>query len=140
MQLLPPLTLTTALTAYVPTSQVALNAQPRNLTIQAALTYVSGGTTTDVYVQTTLDGGVTWTDIANFHFTTSSARKIVNLTARTPVTSQVTPGDGAMSSNTAQDGVLGPLFRTKVTTTGTYSGGTSLRVDVHSDQIASYPA
>src|SRR5438105_4544902 len=129
MQLLPPLTLTTALTASVPTSQVLLNAQPRSLTIQATLTYGSGGTTTDVYVQTTLDGGVTWTDIANFHFTTSSARKVVNLTARTPVTSQVTPSDGAMSSNTAQDGVLGPQFRTKVTTTGTYGGSTSLRVD-----------
>ena len=121
--------------AEVATSPAQFLVAPRNACIQANFTYDSGGTTVDAYVQTSLDGGSTWCDIAQFHFTTASARKVFNLNSQTPETTQVTPTDGTMSANTAQDGVLGTRFRVKYVTTGTYGGASSLVVSMHSDQV-----
>ncbi len=95
-----------------------------------SFTYGSGGTTADAWVQTSLDGGTTWTDIANCHLTTASARKVYNLSSLTPVTTVYTATGGSLASNTAKDGVIGSWLRVKYTTTGTYAGGTSLTVDV----------
>jgi hypothetical protein len=100
-----------------------------NVTWQAALTYGSGGTTVDVYAQTSVDGGVTWTDVANFHFTTVAPfRLIQNVSSVTPVVASATPTDGAMTANTGLSGVFGNMWRVKVITTGTYAA-TTLRVD-----------
>ena len=125
-------TITTALTgstAATSVLQVGGLMGVESVTLQATFTYGSGGTTAAAYVQTTLDGGVTWIDIANFAFTTSSAIKVATLSALTPVTTVYTPTDGTLSSNTVKDGVLGNQFRVKVTTTGTYAASTTLRVD-----------
>jgi hypothetical protein len=37
------------------------------------------GLTVDAWVQSSADGGATWFDIANFHFTTASAKKLFHL-------------------------------------------------------------
>lgn len=124
----------TAAVAAVVNNPVKFSAPPNSLVVQGALTYGSGGTTIDCWVQTSVDGGATWTDIANFHFTTSAARFLFNLNSQTPVTTEYTPTDGSLASNTAKDGILGPQFRTKVTTTGTYAGNTSLSIDIACDQ------
>jgi hypothetical protein len=128
------LTITTALTAQVSPvleSRPGVAGLPAEAAlIQANFTWGSGGTTVDAWVQTTLDGGGTWTDVCNFHFTTSSARAIANVSALTPVTTIYTPTDGSLSSNTCKDGIVGQQWRTKVTTTGTYAGGTTLQVNV----------
>lgn len=130
------LAITTATAAVISTAAIAKGGSPSNLTIQGAFTYGSGGTSADAWVQTSLDGGATWTDIANFHFTTSSARFIYNLSAATPKTTEVTPTDGTLASNTAVDGVLGPMFRVKSTTVGTYAGSTKLRVDIQAGGVS----
>lgn len=132
------LPITTALAAAV-TPAVTLNGTPRNLTIQGNFTYGSGGATVDGYVQSSLDGGLTWTDLCNFHFTTSSLRKAFNLSASTPVTTQATPSDGSIAANTAQDGLLGPKLRVKYVTTGTYAGGTVLAIDIQSIDLPANP-
>lgn len=114
-----------------PNSQITLNDPPRNLTAQAVFTYGSGGTSVDAYLQTSVDGGATWFDIANFHFTTASAKALFNLSSQTPVTTQfTTPTDGSLTANTSKDGLVGPLFRVKLMSVGTYAGGTTLRIDV----------
>jgi hypothetical protein len=95
--------------------------------IEAQFAYGSGGTTCKVWIQTTLDNGQTWLDIACLAFTTASATKIINLSGLTPVTMAITPTDGSMADNTVQDGVLGSALRATITTTGTY-GSTSLSV------------
>ena len=124
-------TITTAITAQTSTAlQVQGQMGVESATIQANFTYGSGGTTAAVWVQTSIDGGLTWVDIANFAFTTSSLRAVVTLSALTPVTSIYTATDGTLASNTVKDGVIGHQFRTKTTTTGTYAGGTTLRVDL----------
>jgi hypothetical protein len=97
-------------------------------TIQIKLAYGSGGTTLKVYVQTSLDQGSTWVDVSCSAFTTASATKIVNLSGLTPKTTAATPSDGAMTDDTALDGVLGDRFRVKITSTGTYAGSTTLSV------------
>jgi hypothetical protein len=128
-------TITTAISPAVTTTPLPLNGQPRNATLQGNFTYGSGGTSVDCYVQTTLDGGTTWADVAQFHFTTASARKVFNLSSATAQTTQVTPTDGSLSSNSAQDGVLGPQWRVKYQSSGTYAGGTTVRIDICTDQL-----
>lgn len=103
--------------------------RPDNLAIQGNFTYGSGGTTMDAWVQSSLDGGNTWIDVCNFHFTTASARFVFNLSALTAVTAEYTPTDGTLAANTAKDGILGNLYRAKWTSVGTYAGGTTLSLD-----------
>lgn len=90
-------------------------------TIEAKLSYGSGGTSLKAWVQVTIDDGQTWMDIACFAFTTASAIKVVNLSALTPVTTAFAPSDGAMADDTVKDGVLGSAMRVKLTSTGTYA-------------------
>lgn len=98
-------------------------------TVQFRFAYGSGGTTAKAYLQTSLDQGTTWVDIACEAFTTSSSVQVVNLSGLTPKTSAATPGDGALADDTCVDGILGDRLRVKITTTGTYVGTTlSVRV------------
>lgn len=94
--------------------------------LQLNFTYGSGGTKVTAYVQTSLDQGVSWIDVWCGTFTTSSAKKVVNLSALTPKTTAVTPTDGALADDTAVDGVIGDRWRLKYTSTGTYAGNTAL--------------
>src|SRR5215469_17534026 len=106
---------------------------PNNALLQGKLTYGSGGTTVDAWVQTSIDGGGSWCDVANFHFTTASARFIFNLSSTTVITTQATPTDGTMAANTSSSGLIGPRWRVKYSSTGTYAG-TTLEVDMEADQ------
>lgn len=127
-------TITTALSAVAQTpSPSTLGMAPCNsLVLQAKFTYGSGGTTVDAYVQTTVDGGVTWFDIANFRFTTSTLSKlsVITMFPSTAFTAGTAPGSAALASNTVLPGILGDQFRVILTTTGTYAGGTTLVVDM----------
>lgn len=130
-------TITTAAAGVTGTVWEFASDVPRNVTLQGNFTYGSGGTSVDVWVQSSLDGGTTWCDIANFHFTTSSARKVFNLSSLTPVTTQATPTDGTLTANTAVDGLIGGKLRVKVTTVGTYAGNTTLAIDAITARIES---
>lgn len=101
------------------------------LTVQCAFTVGGGGTTAKAYLQTTLDNGTTWFDIACFSFTTSSLTNIYNLTSNTAKTTAVVPGNAVLTANTVVDGLIGNKLRTRYVTTGTYTGTTTLKVDVH---------
>ena len=57
----------------------ALGPGPFNLGLEAEFDYGTGGTSVDAYVQTSFDMGVSWIDVAEFHFTTASANAIFNL-------------------------------------------------------------
>ncbi len=96
------------------------------LALQAAFLYGSGGATVKAWVQTTLDAGASWIDIANFAFTTAAATKVIVL-QRKPVAS-FSPTDAALADNTVKDGVLGSRLRVKYTSVGTYAGATSLAI------------
>lgn len=86
----------------------------------------SGGTSVVAYVQSSADNGTTPIDIAAVAFGTASENAVHNFSALTPKTTQVTPTDGAMTSDTAVDGIVGDRFRVKIVVTGTYAGSTQL--------------
>lgn len=92
----------------------------RSMSAQLSFAHGTSGTSVDAYLQTSLDGGATWIDIANAHWTTSSAVAVLNFFTDEGVDAFV-PSDGAMSSNTNQQGVLGNQVRLKLTTVGTYA-------------------
>lgn len=123
-----PTLITTAITGDVADGPYAFEVgRVSSLTIEAIFTYGSGGTSCTAYVQTSLDGGSTWIDIYAFQATTASMSRVVNLTSAA-VTTPATPTDGSLTANTVVNGILGALYRVKVTTVGTYGGSTSLRV------------
>jgi hypothetical protein len=113
-------------------------ALPTSMTLQANFTYGSGGTSVDAYVQTSLDGGATWVDVAEFHFTTSSLRSLYNLNSSTSVTTQYTATDGLLSANTAKDGIFGNQWRVTYVSVGTYAGSTSLRIDAFANGLTAF--
>ncbi len=128
--------ITTALTGEVITSSPDIQGQTQeyldNLegmlaaTLSVNFVYGSGGTTCIVTVETTLDQGTTWTEVARFAFATASEHNQVNLSGLTPVTTVYTPA--ALSSDSVKDGIMGDRWRAKVTSTGTYAGNTSVSV------------
>lgn len=101
-----------------------------SLVLLANFVRAGGGTTAKAWVQTSFDGGTNWIDIANFAFTTSTALRLFHLT-NAAITSIATPVDGTTADNTAVDGILGPLYRVKLTTTGTYTGASSFTITAH---------
>jgi hypothetical protein len=96
-------------------------------TIQARFTYGAGGTTCRLMIDTSYDQGLTWCEVARFAFTTANARKAVNLSGLTPVTTHY-DASAALSDDTVKDGLLGDRLRARVTSTGSYTGDTSVSV------------
>jgi hypothetical protein len=117
--------ITTAVTAVV-TTPVILAAGLKALALQARFQYGATGTTVKVWVQTSLDKGASWTDVACFAFTTASARKVatVAMAALAPAAAS----DGALADDTVLNAPLGDRVRVKYTTTGTYATNTLLDV------------
>ncbi|MBI4367273.1 MAG: hypothetical protein HY543_10680 [Deltaproteobacteria bacterium] len=96
----------------------------QSLAIFCNFVYGSGGTTCAAVVQTTFDD-TNWIDIARFDFTTSSGAKVANLLASL---SKAVTAVAALSAEGVLDGILGAKLRTRVTSTGTYAGTTSIAV------------
>jgi hypothetical protein len=94
------------------------------MTAQMRLAWGSGGSSLKAYLQTSLDGGTTAVDIACVVFGAASETALLNFSALTPKITQVTPTDGAMTDDTAVDGILGTMFRVKLVSTGTYASQT----------------
>lgn len=132
---LAPVTLTTAVTSTTSSVLQFRRGAPRQLTLLCIFTYGSGGTTADAYVQTSIDGGATWTDIANFHHTTASLTRIYNLSALTAVTTVYTSLDGTIANDTAKDGIIGTQIRVKYKSAGTYGGSTTIAVYATSSDL-----
>ncbi len=126
--LLDPLTISAAVSAIATDPILGLGGVDY-LTVEAKFLYGSGGTNATAYVQTSLDGGLTWVDIMCFQFTTAAASKVSSVTTHiAPGTQAFAPSDGGLSANTIINGVIGDRIRLKYVTTGTYGGATSLAV------------
>jgi len=111
---------------YIDQAQGALGA-----TIEANFVYGSGGDTLKVIVETTLNQGITWIEIARLAFAQASAEKVINLSALTPVTTVYAPT--ALSDDTVKDGILGDRFRARTLkgAGAAYAGNTSLSLRLH---------
>ena len=96
------------------------------VTLSARLAYGSGGTSCYAVVETSLDQGVTWVQIARFDFTTSGLQKVMSVSGLTPRIAAATAG--SLAADTALDGTLGDRLRATVVSTGTYAGSTVVSV------------
>jgi hypothetical protein len=95
---------------------------------QVRFSYASGGVSVRLFIQTTLDQGQTWVDIASFSFGTSSDLTMFGLSKLAADGTTTTPTDGALSADSVVNGVLGDELRCKYVVSGTYGGGTMLAV------------
>lgn len=102
------------------------------LSVQLRFAYGSGGTMVRAYLQSSLDQGTTWYDMACALFDTAALIVPLNFSGLTPLGFTGSPPaaleltDGAMPDNTSIDGLLGDRVRLKLVTTGTYGGGSIL--------------
>lgn len=94
------------------------------LAVEAKFVYGAGGTDCKVWVQTSLDGGITWIDIMCFAFLLATASKVSAVNTQIALAAGVTPTDGTLGDNTILNGLLGDRVRLKITTTGVYAGTT----------------
>jgi hypothetical protein len=120
--------ITTAKTAEAQTAITDLDGMS-GLSLLCELLGASGGSTISAWVQTSLDGGTTWLDIALFTFTTSAAKKwcVLQNAAAKAIASYT-----ALAVEGVNDGLLGDRLRVVLTSTGTYTNTTiSLRAHVH---------
>ncbi len=109
---------------------VVIGTPAKYLTAQAKFLYGAGGTNVTVYIQTSIDNGVTWLDVMSFQFTTAAATKVSACSLDVALAAAVTPTTGSLAANTILNGLLGNQFRAQYVTTGTYSGATSIKVDI----------
>lgn len=120
MPALATLAITTAVTNSTSTPIEGLG-RLGGVSLSATLTYVSGGTTAKAYVQTSLDGGTTWHDIACFAFGTAGATKRGHI-SRQQTLAIGAPTTGTLTDDTLVQGYLGDRLRVAFTSTGTYVG------------------
>jgi hypothetical protein len=122
--LLPTYTITAAATTTSEVMSLGQIPAAQAISVQAVFVYGSGGTTAKAYVQTSLDNGVTWIDVASFAFATATATKVSAVNIYTAVAAAVTPTDGTLTDNTILSGIFGDRLRVKLITAGTYAGTT----------------
>lgn len=137
MQLLPPTVITTAGTVTGSPFQIrqSPNAQGEAMAVamQATVTVATGGGSIQVFLQTSFDGGTTWVDAANVGFVNTPGKAVAAVSSTTSMTAPTaiaTTGDGLLGNNTVVPGMVGSWWRAKVVSTGTYTGGTTVKVDV----------
>ncbi len=86
----------------------------------------AGGISVDAYLQETPDGGTTWFDLVNAHFTAAGV-SLFSLVHGAAANLAVT--DASLASNTVLNSGVVPLFdkyRLKIVSVGTWNAGTSL--------------
>ena len=112
--------------AGVSLSPVVVHGGVRALDLQARLDVVgSPGTSAKAWVQTSIDGGATWLDLACFAFSSVSAVKAARLPGGA-LKSPAAISEGTLADDSASDGPFGERFRVKVTSVGTFGAGTTL--------------
>jgi hypothetical protein len=85
------------------------------LTLQSKFTRSSGGTTLKAYLQTSLDDGTTWVDVACHAFATTTASKASAINRGiAPASQAFAPSDGSLADDTIVEGALGDRVRVKL--------------------------
>ncbi len=88
-----------------------------------------GGTTIDVFIQTTFDDQTTWVDIMQFAFLVTAGTQIMSVRGDTAIIADIAPTDGGgPGDGIAIDGLIGSHVRARIVTTGTYTGTTTIDV------------
>jgi hypothetical protein len=128
--LLQSLSLTVTNAGTYPTEAISIPMGASVITAQAAFARGSGGTTCDVFIQTSVDNGSTWIDVMQFAFATTTVTKISSVRPYIAMAANVTPTDGSLSDNTILDGLIGDRLRVKTVVVGVYGGASTLDVNI----------
>jgi hypothetical protein len=83
-------------------------------------------------LQTSLDGGLSFTDIGNYTAYLTGGVGIYTINGNTAVPTPVQQTD--TMTNSTQQGILGSLIRCKLQSFGSYQNGTSVRIDAFCPQ------
>lgn len=94
-------------------------------TIVARFAYGSGGTSLIARIQTTLDGGQTWYDVARFDFAMAPVTRCATISG---LQSQGVASLVSLAAEGINDGLLGNMFRVVIDSTGSYAGNTLLDI------------
>ena len=124
------LSLTVTAAGTYPSDEISIPMGASVIVAQAAFARAAGGTTCDVFVQTSVDNGSTWIDIIQFAFATTTVTKISGVRPYIALAANVTPSDGGLSDNTILDGMIGDRLRVKTVVVGTYLGASTLDVNI----------
>lgn len=99
-----------------------------NLTLLGDFEYGAGGTSLDVYLATSFDGAL-WFDIAQMHWTTSTAKKVYNLNGATSITNEYAPSAvGNLTADTCKDGFIGQYLSAWYKSSGIYTTNTAAKI------------
>lgn len=133
--------ITTAQSIATVGKELKLPDECKGLTAECVFVDGGGGTTIDVFIQTSLDsiGSTTiggkpqvWFDIMQFAFLVTAGRKILKVTEDTAIVAAVTEANGALADDTAISGIIGTHVRARIVTTGTYTAvGAPSSIDVY---------
>src|ERR1700680_2533089 len=110
------LTITTALPAQIQTPITELEGM-LGLTLEAAWSGASGGTSVTADVQTSLDGVTTWRDIARFDFTTAALVSQANLSG---LLSKAVTTYAPLNVNSVNEGILGARIQAVIRSVGAF--------------------
>lgn len=110
---------TTALTASVQTATTANLDGMLAATFLAEVIGFTGGTSVQLLVQVTLDGGTTYLDVVNFYFT-AAGKKFLTMSGTAEI-AIATYAALTASADGKNAGLMGPQYRAVVTTVGTFS-------------------
>jgi hypothetical protein len=121
---------TLTVTQTIVGEEVSLPHGVRTLAMQSTFAYGSSGTSCKTYLQTSIDAGTTWCDIACHAFATTAAKKVSAIRSHIALAAGVTPTDGSITDNTILDGLIGDRIRVKTVVVGTYAGASSIKVSV----------
>ena len=94
----------------------------RAMALESFFDYKASGTTVEGYVQTQIDSGSSWVDIAAFVYSAASGYKVFSLDD-TAVTTVYTPTSGGLSANVAKNGIFGHSFRVEYRSFGDHGSG-----------------
>lgn len=106
--------------------------EKRYATLHTNYVFGAGGTSLKIYLQTTLDDGVTWRDVI-CHVTggiPSDKASSVSADVVAPAANEGT--DGALPDDTMINGIFGRKWRVKIIIVGTY---TTTTLKVHADFV-----
>lgn len=123
MPLLATASITSPVTDTVSEPEVGLGAFTE-LTVQARWSPTGGGTSLIAYIETSIDGGVSWVDIARIDYATGSRLAVFGIVSGSLAVATY----AALSSEGTRAGFLGDRLRLRYTSTGTFSAGSQLTV------------
>jgi hypothetical protein len=95
--------------------------------LQVRLSGGAGGSNITVYVQTSIDQGQSWFDVAAFTYTNTPGVQAANVSGLDKA-SPAAPSSQGLATGTIFDGPLGDRLQAVVVSTGTYTGSTLVSV------------